>query len=174
MHIHWNGNVVILMKFSPLAAPEVVILTTSVAARGENFVKMMTFSGAVMLCVKFLNCLEFHLIQFEEVSHDLSYSKDERRNSWYVGFVRICVVVTIPMFEMLDESVFDLSRSNQCWLKYPCGLGRRLLNVFPVFAIFLSIFFRMVNTLESVRYHIRICRCRRSSAVVIPGKFEIV
>ena len=42
--IHWNGNVVILMKFSSLAALEVVILTTSGAASDENFVKMTTFS----------------------------------------------------------------------------------------------------------------------------------
>ena len=39
---HWNGNVVILMKFSSLAALEVVILTTSSAASEENFIKMMT------------------------------------------------------------------------------------------------------------------------------------
>ena len=31
-HIHWNENVVILTKFSSLAALEVVILTTSSAA----------------------------------------------------------------------------------------------------------------------------------------------
>ena len=38
--LHWHGNVVILMKFSSLAAPEVVILTTSGAAIDENFIKM--------------------------------------------------------------------------------------------------------------------------------------
>ena len=32
------------MKFSSLAALEVVILTTSSAASDENFIKMMTFS----------------------------------------------------------------------------------------------------------------------------------
>ena len=37
--------VFILMKFSTLAALEVVILTTSPAANDENFIKMMTFSG---------------------------------------------------------------------------------------------------------------------------------
>ena len=43
MQIHWTRNVVILKKFSSLAAPEVVILTTSGAASDENFVKTMTF-----------------------------------------------------------------------------------------------------------------------------------
>ena len=42
--IHWNGKGFILMKFSSLAALEVVILTTSSAANDENFVKMTTFS----------------------------------------------------------------------------------------------------------------------------------
>ena len=40
---HWNENVVILTKFSSLAALEVVILTTSNAANDENFIKMTTF-----------------------------------------------------------------------------------------------------------------------------------
>ena len=43
-HLHWNGNVIILMKFSSLAALKVVILTTFGAASDENFIKMMTFS----------------------------------------------------------------------------------------------------------------------------------
>ena len=42
--VHWNENVVILMKFSSLAALEVVIWATSGAASVENFVKMTTFS----------------------------------------------------------------------------------------------------------------------------------
>ena len=41
--IHWNENVVILTKFSSLAALEVVILTTFSAANDENFIKMKTF-----------------------------------------------------------------------------------------------------------------------------------
>ena len=40
---HWNENVVILTKFSSLAALEVVILTTSSAASDDNFIKMKTF-----------------------------------------------------------------------------------------------------------------------------------
>ena len=40
---HWNGNVVILTKFSSVAALEVVILTTFSAASDENFIKMKTF-----------------------------------------------------------------------------------------------------------------------------------
>ena len=43
-HIHWNENVIILMKFSSLAAPKVVILTTFGAASDEDFIKMKTFS----------------------------------------------------------------------------------------------------------------------------------
>ena len=41
--IQWNGNVVILTKFSSLAALKVFILTTFSAASDENFVKMTTF-----------------------------------------------------------------------------------------------------------------------------------
>ena len=39
---HRNGNVIILMKFSSLAAPKVVKMTTFSAASDENFVKMTT------------------------------------------------------------------------------------------------------------------------------------
>ena len=38
-----NENVIILTKFSALATPEVVILTTSGVAGVENFVKMTSF-----------------------------------------------------------------------------------------------------------------------------------
>ena len=38
-----GGNIIILMKFSWLAEPEVVKMTTSGAASCENFVKMTTF-----------------------------------------------------------------------------------------------------------------------------------
>ena len=41
---HWNGNVIILIKFSSLAALEVAILTTFSAASDDNFVKMTRFS----------------------------------------------------------------------------------------------------------------------------------
>ena len=41
--IFWNGNVFILMKFSSLAALKVVKMTTSSAASDENFIKMKTF-----------------------------------------------------------------------------------------------------------------------------------
>ena len=41
---HRNGNVIILTKFSSLAALKVVKMTTSSAASDENFVKMTTFS----------------------------------------------------------------------------------------------------------------------------------
>ena len=42
-YLHWNKNVVILTKFSSLAALDVVILTTSSAASDEHFIKMKTF-----------------------------------------------------------------------------------------------------------------------------------
>ena len=41
---HWNGNVFILIRFWSLAASDVVKMTISSAASGENFVKMTTFS----------------------------------------------------------------------------------------------------------------------------------
>ena len=40
---HWNRHVFIFMKFSSLAALEVVILTTSGAASDGDFIKMTTF-----------------------------------------------------------------------------------------------------------------------------------
>ena len=40
--IHWNSNIS-LVKFSPLAAPEVVKMTTFVEASDENFVKRTIF-----------------------------------------------------------------------------------------------------------------------------------
>ena len=50
--LHWNENVIILMKFSSLAAPKVVILTTFGVASDEDFIKMKTFSFQCMV----LNC----------------------------------------------------------------------------------------------------------------------
>ena len=40
--VHWNKYIVILMKFSSLAAMEIVILTASRTATDENFIKMKT------------------------------------------------------------------------------------------------------------------------------------
>ena len=42
-HANWNGNVIILIKFSSLATPKVVRMTTFGAAIDENFVKMTAF-----------------------------------------------------------------------------------------------------------------------------------
>ena len=39
----WNWNIIILTKFSSLAAPNIVKMTTFGAASDENIVKMMTF-----------------------------------------------------------------------------------------------------------------------------------
>ena len=45
LHLHhWGGSVFILMRFSSLAALEVVKMTTSGAASDWNFVEVMTFS----------------------------------------------------------------------------------------------------------------------------------
>ena len=41
--IHWSRNVAILTKFSSLAPPEVVKMTTSSAASDENSMEVMTF-----------------------------------------------------------------------------------------------------------------------------------
>ena len=49
--LHWNGNVVILMKFSSLAASEVVSLTTYDAISDENFAKTITFPFQCMSCL---------------------------------------------------------------------------------------------------------------------------
>ena len=51
MAVHWNGNVVILIKFSSQAELKVVKMTASSAASDENFVKITTFlflCGAIL------------------------------------------------------------------------------------------------------------------------------
>ena len=50
--IHWNGNVIILTKFSSLAALEVVILTTSSAANDENFIQI----DDILVSLFYLEC----------------------------------------------------------------------------------------------------------------------
>ena len=40
IHIHWNLNVIFVVKLSPLPAPEVVNMTISVAASDKNFMEM--------------------------------------------------------------------------------------------------------------------------------------
>ena len=47
LSIHWNENVVIFMKYSPLAALEVVKMIASIAASDENLIKMMIFRFSV-------------------------------------------------------------------------------------------------------------------------------
>ena len=41
--VYWKGNFVILMKFSSLAAMEVVKMMTLSAANDENLIKMIRF-----------------------------------------------------------------------------------------------------------------------------------
>ena len=53
-NIHWNQKVVILTTFSALAAPEVVIRTTSGATSDEKVVNMTTF------CFQFMLILDEH------------------------------------------------------------------------------------------------------------------
>ena len=51
---HWNGNLVILMNFSSLAAPIVIKLTTFSSGSDENFIKIMTFTFSVSISWPFL------------------------------------------------------------------------------------------------------------------------
>ena len=57
---HWNKNVVILTKFSSLAALEVVILTTSSAASDEHFIKMKTFPFQWLTLLNAISLMRFH------------------------------------------------------------------------------------------------------------------
>ena len=50
---NWKGNV-ILMKFSSLAALEVVKMTTSGAASDENFIKMITFAFQYWCIIQYI------------------------------------------------------------------------------------------------------------------------
>ena len=56
--IHWNENVVILTKFSSLAALEVVILTTFSAASDENFIKMKTFPFQCWNALQYIDLID--------------------------------------------------------------------------------------------------------------------
>ena len=62
MYVYWNENVIILMKFSSLAAPKVVILTTFGAASDEDFIKMKTFLFQCMWYVCMRACGMFTYI----------------------------------------------------------------------------------------------------------------
>ena len=59
----WNGNVIILTKFSSLAALKVVILTNFSVANGKNFIMMTTFSFQCHLVIlhKSMYYLNFHI-----------------------------------------------------------------------------------------------------------------
>ena len=61
-HTHWKRNVVILTKFSSLAAPEVVMLTTSGAANDANFVKMLVFPFRCPSYICMLGCDRYQSI----------------------------------------------------------------------------------------------------------------
>ena len=62
-YVHLKGTVFISMKFSSLAALEVVILTTSPAANDENFIKMMTFRG------QYAMELPYDLVYYNTILH---------------------------------------------------------------------------------------------------------
>ena len=49
--LHWKGDDFILVKFSSLAALEVVRMTTSSATSGENFIKIKTFPFQLTKCI---------------------------------------------------------------------------------------------------------------------------
>ena len=59
--LHWNGNVIILIKFSSLTAPDVVKkkMTNCIAASDEKFINMMTSSNGNIFGVTGLLCGEF-------------------------------------------------------------------------------------------------------------------
>ena len=92
--IHWNENVVILMKSSSLAAPKVVILTTFGAASDEDFVKMKTFpfqcndqviwSHMASLGLNELNALQIWQMHKSIVERDIH---DFPENNVWLGIV---------------------------------------------------------------------------------------
>ena len=102
---HGNENVVIWMKFSSLAEPAVVILTTSNAANDENFVKMVKcpfqltmeyflyFVGVCALCecVFVLFCFRFFMFRWQ-----LSVNDWVEGNVWSIGIYKYSNVPSNP------------------------------------------------------------------------------
>ena len=103
--IQWNGNVLILMKFSSLAALDVVKMTTSSAANDENFFKMTTFSS---LCT---------LILFPSTT-PLNYSR-----FGYYGVIKPTLRSLIfPVFRNYQNSVCLIRHLTHIWLSNKCNI----------------------------------------------------
>ena len=78
---HWYENIVILTKFSSLAALQVVILTTCDAASDENFVKMTTFPFQWTRCMFHgINCkyIKVYIIAQTPCDNHRSQGRSER------------------------------------------------------------------------------------------------
>ena len=82
--VHWNENVVILTKFSSLAALEVVILTTFSAASDENFIKMKTFPFQCVSVLGMSACYnKYHLTHWgRDKMADISQTTFSNAFSW--------------------------------------------------------------------------------------------
>ena len=78
--LHWNQNVVILMKFSSLIAPKVVKMTTFGAASDENFIKMTSFrSRCITACYINLMTCQFawrHHVMVPEMSPCITFIRE--------------------------------------------------------------------------------------------------
>ena len=92
--IRWNWNVVILMKFSSLAALEAVEMTASSAASDENFIKMMTFpSQCKMYCRHWFSLNIPFTIYLSYIVHgtdDLTMACVPYAHYWYY-----CIVIYV-------------------------------------------------------------------------------
>ena len=83
-HLHWNENVVILTKFSSLAALEVVILTTFSAASDENFIKMKTFPFQCIpdyFCTTYMAFLDKYGSQYQIISAAVLFTVEPLYNT---------------------------------------------------------------------------------------------
>ena len=100
-HIHWNGNVAILLKFLSLAALEVVILTNSSAASEENLIKMTTFTfqckykgegyhvNNVMEEKKYLLCINIYVLPvLQGMGLHIDIDNKKHYSTKYIGTVK--------------------------------------------------------------------------------------
>ena len=71
---HWDENVAILMKFSSLAAPEVVKLTTSSAANDDNFIKRTTFPFQWMTSFNMADEISGNLTAFRVLTYSVPWT----------------------------------------------------------------------------------------------------
>ena len=73
--VHRNENVVVLTKFTTLAALEVVILTTSSAANVLNFVKLTPFPRQCLRHIFFVSIyLSYHAIKVTSIQSQFPFA----------------------------------------------------------------------------------------------------